>query len=190
MSKILPDSPEFSYAVEVLSLPSGGRTFEIKASEEECADVAKRLGLLKLEKLKASLYLSRTRGGFISVSGYFETELAQACVVTLAPIASQLRETISMTFRDGPRVPDGKKPSGGEELVSVYEDDPPELVHEGRIDLGELVVEQLVLALDPYPRAEGVSFGAQAWGSDVVEAPVLGANPFAALKKLREIKPH
>jgi uncharacterized metal-binding protein YceD (DUF177 family) len=183
-------SPEFSYPVEVSTLPADGRTFQLSASAEECADVAKRLGLFKLEMLAASLHLSRASGGFITVSGYLDAEVVQACVVTLAPVPSQLREPLEMTFMEDPSAPPGKKRGGGEDLISVDEDDPPELVDEGRIDLGELAVEQLVLALNPYPRASGVSFGAKTWGEEGAGVPTKEDNPFAALEKLMKIKPH
>lgn len=190
MTRAHPHKPEFSYPVEVSTLPADGRTFALSASAEECADVARRLGLLKLDKLAASLYLSRASGGFISISGHLNAEVVQACVVTLAPVPAQLQEPIEMTFMEDPDVPPGKKRGGGEDLISVDEDDPPELVDEGRIDLGELIVEQLVLALDPYPRAVGVSFGAKTWGAEGEEVPASGGNPFAALEKLKKIKPH
>jgi uncharacterized metal-binding protein YceD (DUF177 family) len=95
-----------------------------------------------------------------------------------------------MTFMEDPDDRGNRKRGGGEELVSVDEDDPPELVDEGRIDLGELVVEQLVLALNPYPRAEGADFDAKVWGNEEDDDVVSGSNPFAALKKLEKTKPH
>lgn len=190
MSKAHQRSLEFSHPVEVTNLPSGGRTYKLTASEEECADVAKRLGLLSVSELKCALFLKKESGGFIRVSGDFNADITQACVVTLSPISSQIREEVSMTFMEDPDDTRNRKRGGGEELVSVDEDDPPELVDEGRIDLGELVVEQLVLALNPYPRAEGVDFDAKVWGLEEDDDAVSGPNPFAALKKLNKTKPH
>jgi hypothetical protein len=44
--------------------------------------------------------------------------------------------------------------------VKLNEDDPPEPIVDGIIDLGAVTLEFLALALDPYPRKPGVSFDA------------------------------
>ena len=182
---------EFSYLVEVEALPKAGRTCELSASAEECSAVAKRLGLLHLETLSASLKLARTAGGYISVTGYFDAQLSQACVVTLEPVKENVHESVAMTFMVAPDLRTGKaRNRGTETIVSVSDDDPPELVIEDRIDLGELVVEQLVLAMNPYPRADGARFDAQSWGSKGEEEAESPANPFAALEKLKKTHPH
>ncbi len=181
---------EFSFSVEVDSLPKTGRDFKMNASAEECAAVAKRLDLLELKSLSASLHLVRRGGGFISVTGDFDAQLSQACVVTLKPVPAHLHEPISMTFMDAPSPRTGKsRDRSAEELISVEDDDPPEFVTEGRIDLGELVVEQLVLALDPYPRAEDAHFEPQSWSSGCREEAPTSPNPFAALVKLKKTRP-
>jgi hypothetical protein len=51
------------------------------------------------------------------------------------------------------------------------------------IDLGEVVVEQLALTLDPYPRAPGAVFDPAALPG--YEAPEAEVSPFAALVKLK-----
>ena len=49
-----------------------------------------------------------------------------------------------------------------------------------RYDLAVPVLEELVLAIDPYPRASGVAFEAP---QDDADSPV---HPFAALKQLKK----
>ena len=59
-------------------------------------------------------------------------------------------------------------------------EDPPDVIVEGRIDLGLLTAEALSLSLDPYPKKAGVAF----------EAPDEPAadpeeSPFAVLARLK-----
>ncbi len=190
MAQPRPSNLEFSYLVEVSTLPAGGRWYKFAASEEECTSVAARLELKELSNLKVAVQLTRTSGGFVNVAGHVEADVVQICVVTLAPISVHVREDISMVFMEEVSAAASKKHDGAEELISVDDDDPPELVIDGRIDLGELAVEQLVLALDPYPRAPGVKFGAKTWGSEGGAEAASGGKPFAALEKLKNIKPH
>jgi len=72
---------------------------------------------------------------------------------------------------------------------NISEEDIPEPMFNGRIDIGELAAQHLSLALDPYPHAEGVEF--EGFGEadededgddpDEPEKP----NPFAALERLK-----
>ena len=190
MTRARPSDLEFSYPVEVSTLPSGGRWYKFAASADECADVATRLELKEVSNLKVAVLLTRTSGGFVNVTGHVEADVVQICVVTLAPIPVHVHEAISMVFMEETSAAASKKSGGAEELISVDDDDPPELVKDGRIDLGELAVEQLVLALDPYPRAPGVNFGAQTWGSEGGDEGPSEGKPFAALEKLKNIKPN
>ena len=68
--------------------------------------------------------------------------------------------------------------------IDPESEDPPEPLEGGALDLGELVSEELALALDPYPRKPGVapvdlSFGAPEEESDEEDSP------FAALAALK-----
>ena len=60
-------------------------------------------------------------------------------------------------------------------------DDLPDPIVNGRIDLGSLAAEILVVGLDPHPRKPGVAFADPA--PDAGEAP--DASPFAALRALK-----
>jgi uncharacterized metal-binding protein YceD (DUF177 family) len=102
----------------------------------------------------------------------------QACVVTLEPVRAQLSEDFTVAFG-------AVRPAAeGEVIIGLDEEDPAEELTDGRIDLGEVVAQQLAVALDPYPRAPGADDRfAQ---SDQEESAAKGGNtPFAALAGLR-----
>ena len=64
--------------------------------------------------------------------------------------------------------------------LSAADDDDPELLDQPVLDLAGPLLEELSLALDPYPRAPGASF-------EVPPEPQAAAeNPFAVLEKLKK----
>ncbi|HET6224263.1 MAG TPA: DUF177 domain-containing protein, partial [Dongiaceae bacterium] len=102
---------------------------EIAANAAECAALAERFGLLSLDRLTASLGLVRRRSGLIEVHGRFEADLVQACVVTLEPVPAQLAAAFTVSFGVAPEASGADE--GGEVVVSVEGEDPPEAIVEG-----------------------------------------------------------
>ena len=73
----------------------------------------------------------------------------------------------------------GAVPVEEEVVIDPEADDPPEPLGDGLVDVGEIVTQQLALALDPYPRAPGSELPAEA-------APATPAeSPFRALAALK-----
>ena len=59
------------------------------------------------------------------------------------------------------------------------DDEPPEMLVDGKIDLGAIATEFLLLGIDPYPRKAGVEFAP-------IKADDAEARPFAALEALKK----
>ena len=71
--------------------------------------------------------------------------------------------------------------------VDALEDGPPEPVIDDKVDLGEAIAQHLALAIDPYPRAEGVSLASVMSAlEDMASEPMTENGPFAALAKLKQ----
>ena len=142
--------PEFSRRVEITKVH---QPHKLKANEAELAAIAVRLKLPALTKLEAEVSIKRGRGDTILVTGELFASLSQTCVVTLEPFPIEVNELIDATYTDG-------EPPPLNEVLTLAEDDPdaPEPVINGKIDLGELVVQSLSLGLDPYPRKPGTEF--------------------------------
>ncbi len=184
----LDSNVEFSYPIEVSNIPSGGRRYKLSASEKECAAIAKRLELKKLIYLTFDVALNHSKEKKLHVEGAIEAEIVQSCVISLTPVSSRLFEKISISFVNEPPGSTSKKQLDAEHLINMDEDDPPELVIDGRIDLGEMAVVQLILALDPYPRAEGANFNTIDWTAEEGGEASYRAKSFAALEKLKNNK--
>lgn len=169
--------PEFSRPVEAAALPALGRTYEIAATEAERRGVARRLGLQDVVRLAGSFSLTPSGRRQVAVTGQIEADVVQQCVVTLQPLAVAMRQAVERVFAPG-----GAARHAGAEAVVEVDDDPPDEMVDGLIDLGELAVEHLALSLDPYPRAPGAVFDP----ATVAIAPrPASARPFAVLSKLK-----
>ncbi len=146
---------EFSRTVEVEKIaPRGGHSVTIAAEPAERVAVAKRLGLLGLDALTADLTVERAADGVsFTTVGRFDAEVVQECVVSLTPLPAKLHDVVSGHFVPPQRLKAMGEPEEIEDPLAEI----PEPIINGTIDLGELVVQHLALALDPYPRQPGVS---------------------------------
>lgn len=170
--------PEFSRIVTLDALGPIPERVEIEANAAERSAVAERLGLVALEQLSAQLLLERQGPGKVRLSGELRARAVQSCVVSLEPVTAELAESFAVHYADGER----SEQRGDEILVEVAEDESPEPLAGGTIDIGEAVTQQLVLALDPYPRKPGAVAPASVEGG----TGLTENGPFAALSALKK----
>ena len=152
----------------------------VTADQHECTLVAKRLELVAIHDLTARLTLEPWRKGGWQVTGMVHADIEQLCVIT----AQEFRSTCSFDLdRHFLHESDHYDPAA-EVVIDPLSDDEPDVIVEGRIDVGELVVEGLSLSLDPYPRMSGAEFKTTqteaAQGEDEAKP-----SPFAVLAKLQ-----
>ncbi len=160
------DNTPWSVPVAVEDIPDTGLHMEIEAPAAVRAGVAALANVRELPQLSAVFDLTR-QGAGAHVSGKVSALVGQTCVVSLEPMESKLDEPIEVTF------------SPSAEAVSVDDEEPPEPLLGGSLDLGAVATEFLLLAIDPYPRKEGVQFAAP-------KAEEAGEHPFAALATLKK----
>lgn len=177
---------EYSVEVVVEELPRTGRHFKLEPDSETRSALAKRFDLQSLDVFRAEVHVRPLAGVTIyRVTGSIHAECTQTCVVTLGPVKQDVDEAFEVEFAPGVELPD--------ELDLTLEDDEPcESIIDGKIDLGELVAQQLSLALDPYPRAPDADLeqirGEAAKNGREFEVNAGKASPFAGLSKLKTEK--
>lgn len=157
-------------------------TLDLVASPAECSAVAAELGLEAIHSLKGKLTVLRQARGVLQVEGEVRADIEQMCVVTLEPFESEVVEPVSIKF--APEVAPGTPPRKVDvaEAVEVsMDEDPPDPIVNGRVDLGAVVVEFLALGLDSYPRKPGVEFTPERTD----EHEPVAESPFAALAGLK-----
>lgn len=183
---------EWSHLIIVEEIPSQGKEFTITPNESEKKAIAKRLEIVSLDSLTAKLSVSRQNGHVIQVSGKFDAQLTQNCVVTMEPLKQQVSDEFDAWYADHEQAIPFKRVQQEAmakremiELPMLEENEDPEQIEDGKIDLGELVTQYLSLSVNPYPHKEGIDYE----NKEVVrKGPVkesLRPNPFAALKNWR-----
>ncbi len=164
----------------VRDLPANGLVVERKASVEEARRLAEELTIPSVDSLVARYRITSIANGRLAVSGTIDAQVTQECVVTLEPVSSTVRVPVDVIFTPHAHVPEPEIEGSLEDLESPDE----EPIENGTIDIGRIVVEELVSGLDPYPRREGVSFD---WTDEKDVAA--GESPFAALARLKKPAP-
>lgn len=152
--------------------------FGTTAAEREA--LARRLDLPAVHALEARCRLDPlTRAGVLIVSGEVDAEVVQECVVSLEPVVQRVHAPFERHLaRQGALPPP-------EALLHDPEAIETEALEGPGLDLGELVVEELALALDPYPHAEDAYQHLTDLGPDVSFGEDADRQrPFAALVDL------
>lgn len=170
--------------VIVAQIPDTGLHRKLEASAAERQAMADLAGLREVLSAQADFDVVPRSGGRLQVTGQVRARIGQTCVVTLDPIENEIDEEVDLTFapeaearRLADLIAEGQDDSAPVEVV-----DAPEPIIGGTIDLGRLATDVLFLAIDPYPRKEGVAFEAEVTDPDPED------HPFAALKALQDRK--
>lgn len=156
---------------------STATAFDLTADDAAREKIAAFLGISRVDALRFKGELAPMGSRDWQLSGRLTAEVAQPCVVTLEPVDETIDAPVRRDYVH--------EWSGGVDLDPDADDDVEELGDV--IDLGAVAIEELALALDPFPHAEGVERvemratppGAQELDDDAVK-------PFAGLAELRE----
>ena len=163
----LPDLP-YSEIVRLHQVGGGvKRTLEPDAAAR--ARIARSLDLASLDAFVAEMQLVPSPGGW-RLSGRVKASLAQTCGITLEPLPVEIDAPVTVNLAEAVE-------EESDEIVITMDDESPDLIEEGQVDLGQYAVEQLALRLDPFPRKPGAEFVQPPEPAEI--------SPFAVLKQLR-----
>ena len=157
----------------------------ITATPAECDELARQDGLPAISGLSARFEVTSSGRGRFEVKGEVKARVTQICVVSLDPFDSDIVQPVEVTFaspRDVEQAEAAYARRHEEDPDAQDIPEPPDPIFNGQIDLGVLAAEQLILALDPYPRKEGAAFPAEF----VQVEEIAEVSPFAALAKLKK----
>jgi uncharacterized metal-binding protein YceD (DUF177 family) len=173
-----------SHPLRVETIKPRGSHVVLTPAGDVLARIARALDLPSLESLEARYELARN-GERVKLEGRIRASLHQTCIVTLDAFPVSLDVPVKLDFAPEAELiaaaqrREEREEKGEIDLeILLNEEDPPEPIVDGMIDLGAITVEFLALALDPYPRKPGASFDTEL-GTSKEESP------FAALAKLK-----
>jgi uncharacterized metal-binding protein YceD (DUF177 family) len=174
------DRPVLSRQLKVDEIRDGA-TGEIAVTEPELGSIAKMLDLVALDRLTFAYRLDRRGGGRLFLTGTLGASVTQTCVISLEPVEARLEVPVEMEFWPAELVPTAAKNAADPEGTGLT--DWPDVIRDGRIDLGPVIYETLATALDPYPKREGANLD---WaGGEAKDGESAGSGHFASLAALK-----
>jgi hypothetical protein len=154
---------------------AGGMSITISTVEADRLSAAEGLDVEAIKSLVADLEMHPWLDG-VEVRGVLRACVIRTCGVSLEPFEESVDEPLVLRFVPVGS-PNAPSPPQGDVELDLEADDPPDSIAGDAVDLGDCLIEQLALALSPFPRKPGVEF----------QPPTMtgSLSPFSALLRLR-----
>lgn len=181
MADTHPDTDDLLWAYPVtFDKAFKGLDIILEADEAQRERVKAAFGMIELIRLNVQVKtVGKARhdlSEMVHISVNLSGEVTQECGVTLEPFTHEISSDLEV---DCIRAETYSRPqqAAGEQELSADDLDEPDLIENGRIDLGLYIIEALGEAYDPFARKPGAVF----------EEPEVEAepSPFAALSRLK-----
>ncbi|MCE9521459.1 MAG: DUF177 domain-containing protein [Alphaproteobacteria bacterium] len=170
----------FRRMIAVSKINEGGLVKTISATPAEIPSIAAYLDIAGIDALSADMTVTRWRSKGIRVQGKLKADVIQNCIVTLEPISAHIETEFERRFQ--PLDPRAATHDTQHEVIVDPEGEDPAEPLDREIDLGEILIEELSLSLDLYPRKPDARFEADQ-GDE--QAGKSRKSPFATLAKLK-----
>ena len=172
----------FQEIYDLGDLGRGTADLRITTSDDDRARIARWADVQAVETFAATMVLRKHAANSFSLDAELTADVVQDCVVTLEPVRSHIARHIHRELHLAPSLRH-RSDTTIALSQSAGEDDVPEEIDSLDYDLAGPLLEELVLALDPYPRAPGVEFAAPVEAGEPENKP---ESPFAVLKSLKK----
>ncbi|HEY5338269.1 MAG TPA: YceD family protein [Rhizomicrobium sp.] len=169
----------FEHIYDLSRLSDAGDEIALAAKGEELKRLAVWFEVTSVEKLSATITLAKLAPNRFRYDAAFVCDLTQDSVVSLEPVSNHVEAQFSRELHVAQRMRRAAQDEP-ETIPLVGDEDVPEVLDNPRFDLAGPLLEEMSLALDPYPRAPGEAFAGPAELGDRSESP------FAVLKKLKD----
>ncbi|HTV71877.1 MAG TPA: YceD family protein [Rhizobiaceae bacterium] len=160
---------------ELGRMSQAGDEVTLAPTADERARIARWADVQAVNSFAAKIDMQKISHTRFKLDVTLDADIVQACVVTLEPVHAH----ITRKFIRELLLTQAPQHAVKEIELTPVDDDGREEIESLRYDLAVPVLEEFALAIDPYPRAPGVSFEAPADAADSAD------HPFAALKSLK-----
>ena len=172
----------FCWLVDLRNVSEAQLRRQLTAEAETREQLAKRLDILGVNLFTADLDLKVERSGSndyqVILAGRIHASLRRQCVATLEEMDETVLENFSIIFDS--TMPDQLETDEGDEFeFSAARDEDREPLPAEPVDLAELAIQQLSLAMSPFPRRDDSSPLVKMHGVEQEQSP------FAVLQQLR-----
>jgi len=147
-----------SHIYNLNRLGQAGDAVTLQASEgerAELAELAKESNVLEVQEFGGRISLKKISSSRFDLNYHLSARIVQACVVTLELLGAHIEKDFLRELHYAPNL---RRPAEKEIVIALSDDDLPEEIESLHFDLAGPLVEEFLLAIDPYPRAPGVAF--------------------------------
>ncbi len=168
----------FSYPIEVDGLSSSVKKYQITASAKDLVYLTEVLKVPAVKSCTAEIWLKHNRRDHtLDVTGKVKAELELTSVISLENFDKVYEGDFALHYDTKATYKDIR------DMEPEFDDDVPDIVEDGKIDLGDIIIEQVALMIEDYPRKDGEVFVFESeFDAETTEA----MNPFNVLKKLKK----
>ena len=170
------EEPPIRHFFGLGDLSQAGSEVRVSASGDELVRLAHWAGVDAVIAFAGVVELRRLSRTQFAFDAALDADIVQPCVVTLEPVTTHIARRFSRELHYVPRL----QASGGVLTLAAGDEDVPEEIDNLEYDLAVPLLEEFLLAIDPYPRKEGVAY------EPPKEAPEPPESPFAVLKNIKE----
>lgn len=175
-----PAKNDSGFVISMADIPKGStRRFDLTFDDQHLQAALETLGLLEIRKARITGTLAPEGRKNWRLQAEVGASLSQACVLTLMPVKARIDTSVNRLF-----LTDWEEPEGDSVMEMTMDEDSDPLGEE--IDLEQIAIEAIAMALPPYPHAEGATLEKQVFSEPGV-TPMTDedAKPFAGLAALR-----
>jgi uncharacterized metal-binding protein YceD (DUF177 family) len=144
-----------SKRIDISRIKPTGEALEVEPAADLYILIAEYLNVEAVSDFKARLKVMPWADRGAHVTGSLTAEIEQACVVTGDPVSSDITINIDRKFiaatdplKRKPRIEDG------EMIFEFDEEDDPDEITDGRLEIWEMLLEEVLLVMDPFPRSD------------------------------------
>ena len=168
----------FSYPIKIDELNQQQYKYVLQADKDELEDIARILQVESVRRFYAEVCVKRNnKENNLRVWGRVEARLELQSVISLENFFRNLKVPFELNFDTQASYQDIHDMKAG------INDDLPDIIIDGTINLADICIEQIALNIEDYPRAEGEVFDYTQYNKS---EPLERENPFAVLKKLKK----
>ncbi len=167
---------DFSYPLKIEDINQGEQEYKLLANKAQLETLREILQVPAVNYFEADIRLKfQKKRGILNVSGQVRASLGLISVISLEPFDRDYKTDFTLTYDTNATYEQIREMDDGIEI------DVPDIVIGGKINLGDIAIEQLALVMEDHPRQAGEEFSPQ-----IEDYTPLRENPFAVLSKLKK----
>lgn len=168
----------FSYPLNVDELTASEKKYHLEANNQDLDYLKEVLKVENVKSFSADIRVKyNKKEHLLDVWGNVSAELELQSVISLENFYKTYKPEFSVVYDTKATLKDIK------ELDIDIDEDAPDILLDGKLDLGQVAIEQVALVMEDNPRKEGEVF---IFKSEFNEEDTETLNPFNVLKKLKK----